>query len=392
MKAHRFTSNSLRSFANWLAMLASKQYKLAAEADKNAKYFKQKTEIMRDFLLNSPWILYTIMYFSVLLIDAFFMRPIIGVVVAHGFLLTGRLYLILFVIIYVVLVSAMTIGAAYGFAKLFDSRLRDLQVELNTFSQPGITRTVIFQQVQSDEKRDRFVGIFFTILLAILLISLSLYRDYLTNDFRILFVTPADWLNLILPITLAAALVFFGIYKDTIVRKIWFENRQKYYEKHAEINHMAYEEYSRQAMEQEIEAVKNNETTDKSADLEWIIMMHKSPSVNPNFYNRVKAVLVIISNKGTRVEGVQVTALTDDECSIYSISEKDGSAKLTWQSDCDFIKTINIGKVQVPGTRWFDGDIIRIDLSEFMLSNLNDNHQPKLKAVPDSVVEPVTKL
>lgn len=384
MKAHPFTGTSLRTEANNQATFACMHHKAAGEADKNAQYFNHKLEIMRNFLLNSPWLLYTIMYFSLLIIDAIFMRPIIGVVVAHGFLLKGPFYLVLFVIIYVVLVSALTIGAAYGFAKMFDAKLRSLQVELDTISRPGVARTIIMGAVLADEKRDRNLGVFFTVLLVILLVSLSLYRNYLTNDFTISFITPADWLNLILPISIAAALVFFGIYKDTLVRKLYFENRRKYFEGLSTGNLLKSKQYSRQAIEQEYEARKNNEDSEMSADLKQVFIWYKDiPTSNPNYFEYEKCVTIQILNKGILIPGIQVIALTGDDSSIFKTTGDDGIAKLSWRSESDFIKSIRIGKNELPGKRWFDGQSIKIDLTEIFLLDFKDDHQPKLEASHD---------
>jgi hypothetical protein len=376
MKSQRYTGSSLRSLANWLAMLATERYKQAAEHEKNASYFKQKVEIIRDFLLNSPYVLYTIMYFLLLMIDAIFMEPIIGVVVSHGFMLTGKIHLLLFILIYIVLVSALTIGAAYGFAKSFDTRLRDLQVELDTFSQPGVVRSVIFQQVVDREKRNKALGIFFSIVLMVFLILLSLYRNYLTNNYGIFFNTPSDWLNLVLPLAMGAALIFFGIYKDILVRKIVFGNKYKVHSTKLDTHFLSFKDYSRQAIEQDNEAEKINDTIERSADLKWVLLNHQETSVINNIFTRTKSISLVISNNGSNIEGIQVIGFTDDECSAHTISNKEGFAELTWQSDCNFIKDIQVGQYHIPGTRWFDGDTIRIDLSKLKQDDKKKSGKP----------------
>jgi hypothetical protein len=371
MKKQYHNPRFLRTLANEKAAKANKHFKKAREADKMYHWYNHKVRIVRDFLLNSPWALFTLIYFALLIIDAFIMKPIIAVVVQHGFKFTGDLMLLLFVVIYVVLVAALTIGVAYGFAKVFDQKLRGLQVELDTISSPGIARSVIEEEIRTDEQRDRMLGVVFAIILFALLITLSLYRNYIMNGFEVKFNSPDDWVNLLIPIALALALCFFGIYKDVVYRLYRLKSDMAKYESLRDGNQDRADELAKQAVEQEHEAKNNHEDIQPSADLKMLLERYEGQSiVNDTFYDEVRVVKIRLTNKNKPVEGIQVLGITGDDVTIYKTTDAAGIAIMEWTTEADFIRTLKIGSFELRGNRWQDGSTVDVELEDFVMANV----------------------
>lgn len=370
MKKQNFTHSYCRTVANELAAKANKFFNKAKEADSKFYYYDHKVYLIRNFLLNSPWLLFTILYFSILIVDAVFMKPIIQVVVQHGFRMQSDFSLYLFISIYILLIGGLTIGVAYGFSKYMDKKLRELQVEMDSVSRPFITKSVIEDEIQKVEYRERNLGIIFGILLSSLLISLSLYRNYIVNEFQLKFDSPDDWLNIIIPIALGVALCFFGLYKDIVVKLLWFKNKRNSYEELRDIYQANANNLTRQSVEQDNEAIKKNESIQYSADLNEVIKRYENQSISDgNYYDNVKSIEIILMAKGIPVPNVQIAALTGDSDTIFATSGTNGKAIVTWVTESDFIKNLRIGPYNVNGNRWLNGSVVSIDLEDFIYTH-----------------------
>lgn len=351
----------LFSLANKIASDALNRLKHAGKANADKKYFDHKSKIMRDFLLTSPVMAFVIMYVLLLGFDAFFMYPIIALTVRHGMMLQDDMYVILFIMVYVVIVAALTLGAAHGFAKLIDKKLHDLQVELELVSSPGVSKSYISDQVHKDTSRDTFFGILFSVFLFALLICLSLYRNYITNDFHLTFNSPDDWLNILWPLIFGAALIFFGIYKDTIIRKLSFESNARQAERVEEHELKAYKDLAQQAINQEMQAKHSGDDGTPSADLKRIKQLSE---VNYEELYNVKFLQVYITVGGIPASGVQVTAYTDTD-TLFSVTDYEGSALISWCSENEVINRLYAGGIELPGNGWKEGSIVKYNISEY---------------------------
>lgn len=374
MKKQNYTHVYLRTIANELASKANNCFNKAKVANTKYEFYSHKVSLARNFLLNSPWVLFTILYFLILVVDAVLMEPIIQVVVQHGFKMTSTWSLYLFIGVYILLVSGLTIGVAYGFSKMLDHKLRELQIELETVSRPGVAKIVIADEILSEEQKEKSLGIVFGILLMTLLVSLSLYRNYIVNGFNLQFNSPDDWLNLILPIALGIALCFFGLYKDVVVKLLRFKAKVKRYEEEKDEFHSKSNYLSRQALEQDSEAVKNGESIPYSAELNEAINRYKNnKQADAWYYDDKKRIQVNLIAKGLPVPNVQVTSITGDNETVFKITDNDGIAIIEWITDCDFVRNLKIGSYDVKGNKWHDGQMISIDLEDFI-----SGHKPQL--------------
>lgn len=370
MKNQNYNSRYMRTLANDLAASSNKHFKAAREAERHYQWLNDKVQKVRDFLISSPWLLFTVIYFILLFIDAWIMKPIVALIVQDGMKMSGEWTTWLFVAIYVLLVAALTIGVAYGVAKLFDGKLRELQIELAMISRPGVARSIIADEIKIDEAKDLKWGIVCGVILFSLLIGMALYRNYLVNDFQIKFNSPDDWVNLLLPIAVATALCFFGLYKDTVFRLWRFKTDRDEQKAIRDSNQQRADDIAKQAIEQEYEARKNLEEITHSAELVELIKRYETQSViSETFYDEVKTVSVQLRQKSAPVAGIQVIGFTGDDSAIYKTTDIDGIALLEWSTDSDHVRTIKIGGYGLPGTRWMDGSTVSVDVDEFILSH-----------------------
>lgn len=365
---------ALRTIANEKAANSNNNFNKAKVAFRKKEYWKNKVDIIRNFLLNSPWVLFTILYFLILIVDAVLMKPIIQVVVEHGFKMESEFSLYLFVIIYILLVTGLTIGVAYGFSKLLDHKLRELQIELETYSRQNVAKSIIEAEVLEEEDRERKLGILFAFVLFALLISLSLYRNYIVNEFTLKFDSPDDWLNLIIPIALGIALCFFGLYKDTVVKLLRFKAKEKKYENEREVHQTKSDSLARQAIEQAIEADRNGETIPSSAELIEVKNRYTNrQQTESTFYDDNMEVKIQLMAKGLPVPNVQVTAITGDNITLFSMSDVNGIVLVKWNSTCDYLRNIRIGPYSLEGTKWVHGSLVNIDLEDLLNKNQNNS-------------------
>lgn len=359
-----------RTVANYLGTKANEQHKKARECERQREWYADKAQLVRDFMANSPVIMFTVIYVILVVVDAFVMRPIINVVVSHGLQMEGPLMRNVFLLIYLFLAIALTVGFGYGFGKAFDGKLRDLQVELERVTANGKARAIIEEEVLADERRDRIVGAVFGSLLLVLLLLLSAFRIYLTNNFEIKLDSPDDWFSLLLPLALGAALCFFGIYKDVLVRSLLFERNRDKFEAKRDDHVESYSKYARQAKEQDEEAIAAQEETEKSADLIKLLYRYNNQSVSdPGFYDELKEISVELMYKGQPVVGLQVAGITGDGLSINTVTNSDGKAMLLWTSDSDFLKVLRIGEKNLPGARWLNRSQVKLDMANLMGQN-----------------------
>ncbi len=371
METFKENGNHARSSANRIASNSVNSFKNSKENKKKKDENMLKKKTVDKVLINSPWLLYTILYFALLITDAFIMQPIIEVLVSHGLKLAGPLYLGLFIVIYIILVTALTIGIAQGIAKYLDDRLLDLQVSLESISRPNVAPSVLRQEVEKDKKSRLNFSIIFVVVLMIILVSLSLLRNHLINDYEIRFDTPADWLNLILPIALGITLIFFGIYKDVLVKYITFKNQADKAARLETIQDAAYKEYGMEAIEQDDIAVKLNATLPRSADLDWVLWNFKVPEVNSSSYDIPKVVRVKVVNGNLPVSYVQIYAITDQDV-IYAVTNSEGLAEITWNSDAKSLNSISVSGYQIHGQNWTDGSELTCNLQDIIRIN-NEN-------------------
>lgn len=365
-----FMTRHGRTVANYLGTKANEQHKKARECERQREWYADKAQLVRDFMANSPVIMFTVIYVILVVVDAFVMRPIINVVVSHGLQMEGPLMRNVFLLIYLFLAIALTVGFGYGFGKAFDGKLRDLQVELERVTANGKARAIIEEEVLADERRDRIVGAVFGSLLLVLLLLLSAFRIYLTNNFEIKLDSPDDWFSLLLPLALGAALCFFGIYKDVLVRSLLFERNRDKFEAKRDDHVESYSKYARQAKEQDEEAIAAQEETEKSADLIKLLYRYNNQSVSdPGFYDELKEISVELMYKGQPVVGLQVAGITGDGLSINTVTNSDGKAMLLWTSDSDFLKVLRIGEKNLPGARWLNRSQVKLDMANLMGQN-----------------------
>jgi len=377
METFKENGNHARSSANRIASNSVNSFKNSKENKKKKDENMLKKKTVDKVLINSPWLLYTILYFALLITDAFIMQPIIEVLVSHGLKLAGPLYLGLFIVIYIILVTALTIGIAQGIAKYLDDRLLDLQVSLESISRPNVAPSVLRQEVEKDKKSRLNFSIIFVVVLMIILVSLSLLRNHLINDYEIRFDTPADWLNLILPIALGITLIFFGIYKDVLVKYITFKNQADKAARLETIQDAAYKEYGMEAIEQDDIAVKLNATLPRSADLDWVLWNFKVPEVNSSSYDIPKVVRVKVVNGNLPVSYVQIYAITDQDV-IYAVTNSEGLAEITWNSDAKSLNSISVSGYQIHGQNWTDGSELTCNLQDIIRINNENLEQRQL--------------
>jgi hypothetical protein len=133
------------------------------------------------------------------------------------------------------------------------------------------------------------------------------------------------------------------------------------------------DEYARQAIEQEQEALNNKEEIPYSAELTKLIERYRNQSVaDVTYYDEVRMVNVTLLNKSQPVSGIQVMAITGDDVTIYETTDLNGTAQIRWTSEVDFVRAIRIGNLELKGNRWLDGSSIKVDLEDFVVSNLKN--------------------
>jgi len=372
MKNQNFIATYFRPLANALAANANGIFQNAKTTFRQFNWYANKLKKTDEFLLNSPWRLFSLIYFGLLTIDGFIMKPIIALVVQHGFQLDGDIMIFVFVFIYLILVMGLTIGVAHGLARFVDAKLRDLHIELDAITTKGKARFVIEQEVRGREGGAAIIGVVFATMLIALLISLSLYRNYVVNDFMISFDSPDDWVNIILPLALGLALCFFGIYKDVLFRRLWMKSNMNSTNKELGRLKQRYLNMAKQTIEQEEEALNALETSPISADLQLVLERHNNNSISDdNFFDELHWVQVELSVNNKPIPGIQVLGITGDAETIYTMSDEGGTAMIEWTTDSDMIRTIRIGSVDLKGNRWMHGSTIKLDLAEIAASAVN---------------------
>jgi hypothetical protein len=192
---------------------------------------------------------------------------------------------------------------------------------------------------------------------------LSLYRNYISNEFSLKFDSPDDFFNLTFPFALGIALCYFGVYKDVVFKLLRFKSKRDHYEELRDKYQKESDYYAKLAIDQNQESIKSGETTPYSADLKMLINRYEGTPRRDSMYEVCKQVILILSKSGVPLPHVQVVG-TIGEVSIFQTTDAHGLAILEWNSDSEFLDGIHIGTYRVSG-KWADKQEVRIDVDGF---------------------------
>lgn len=356
----------LRTLANEFGSKSQVFFLKAKEAHRMHTYYADKVSILRNFLLNSPWQLFTIVYICLLIVDAAFMQPIVQTVVHSGFKMTGPLNDVLFMVVYILLITGLTIAVASAYSKLHDHRTRSIEIEVDLISNPGTPRSVIEERILNNEPRIMSIGLLCFGIMISLLIGLSLFRNYISNNFEIRFASPSDWLNIIIPISIGILLCYFGVYKDILIKLLKFKSKKANYEVARDKYQKESDHNARLAIEQNEEAKRIGDNTPYSADLKAVIGRYEKKSLSNEYFEEYKYVTVNIYKGGLPISYVQIYAFTEkSDATIYQITNSNGMCRLEWNTDSEFLSGIQVGSHLISGF-WYNGDDFTIDLDGTM--------------------------
>ena len=163
---------------------------------------------------------------------------------------------------YLFLLVGLTIASGKALVKIIDPAVRDIQVRMAMAAQPDLAYTIIEHRVLKTEKIEKVTSMIFGGLLIVLLIALSLYRNYVVNSFQMIFESPGDYVNLILPVILALALIYFAAYKEIGFQYFVVQYKEAKFDKAAAEHERQAQYYSRMVADQ---AAVNGEKSDENA-------------------------------------------------------------------------------------------------------------------------------
>jgi len=365
MKQKNHTPESKRQSAHECAVTANENFEKAKNAHKKGEFWKHKLDIFNKFGLNMHMNLFMIIYVLLLCVDAKIMQPIIEVVVREGLQIDDGFQISLFVLMYIVLVIALTLGIASRLSTIISNKIFEVQAEFEKVSNPNQVLSIIKEDLHKKEKGKVIWSILFGIILAAVVICLSLTRNYLMNEFVIKVDGPDDWINIILPVAIAFALTYFGVYKDLFFKRIEIVLKKNKYDREKNTFQSECNKYDSLAMEQNNFADQYEESTLVSMELAQAIYRYKNMGMSDSdYYDDAKEIKLKLIGNEFQVDGVQVFAITGDDITIHKITNEKGEAAIAWKTATNFIKTLKIGKKVVSGSVWYDKETIEINLDD----------------------------
>ncbi len=364
--SHRKQAAYHAAQANQARAFAQRINKLKQKAEASLQHYQ-------DFGRKHPMVLFTILYILILLVDTSISYPLIRPLadrILQGIVLLGFFF-------YGSLLLGLTTLAS---SNLFKARREqvDLQVLLELEHNPHEGELSVRNRIEADSARHRNQGVFWTVVLILVLVAFGLFRTYLVNGHQLTFSNGADYVWLILPPVMGLLLVYLGQYKGLVFEKF----RLARFVKRADSQIDGFRSQARVEKDIVLELLRKandvgeTELQDKGI-AECVEYYKHHTSSEPEFESLVKPfdLPVTIFYKGIKQPGIPVSAITKEHQALKVNTDSTGCAVLKWKGESDLLFNLNVFELPVRGEKFAANIPIDLELQVILHQNGYDQSE-----------------